>query len=164
MAQKVSLKFDLQIIDEDIDNNGNATVVERFRHEDIWTDGTSDSGQADRNYIVKSGTASSTPTDVDVAGAITRRVHGDTLTMADVALVYFHNKSTTTTIQVGGDAGALALFGAAADYEFVPPGGKIVRWTKISRWAVTASTGDILQIATASGTAEYDLAIVGRSA
>jgi hypothetical protein len=164
MPLTVSSKLELKITDVDVDSNGNGTLSERFVVNEEWTDGTSNTRQADLCYISKAATASSTPTDVDLAGALTRRVHGSTLTAVDLCGIYLRNKSATTTLRIGGDAASVPLFGAVGDFINIPPGTTFLWESALGGVTVTASTGDILQIDTASGTAEYDLAVWGRSA
>lgn len=164
MAQVVSSKFELKITDVDTDSNGNGTLSERLVVNEEWTDGTSNTRNADLCYVSKAATASSTPTDVDLAGALTRRVHGSTLTVVDLCGIVLRNKSTTTTLRIGGDAASAPLFGAVGDFINVPPGSLFVWESWLGGVTVTATSGDIVQIDTASGTAEYDLYVWGRSA
>jgi hypothetical protein len=126
-----------------------------------FASGTAD-GQIDRVYST-GGTASTTPTDIDVQGAIASLIGAGTVVLADVVGVVIRNTGATR-LRVGGDANALAMFNLAASFLFVEPGGFFATYMGPAGLASVAGTGDILQIDTASGTTTYQLEIVGRSA
>lgn len=78
----------------------------------------------------------------------------------DVALVAVVNRSTSSTITVGGGTNAVPNLSMV-----VKPGGTGLVYTTVDpAYSVTAGTGDILKVATDTGTATYDILIVGRSA
>ncbi len=114
-----------------------------------------------------SGSLASAAVDIDVAGGVTD-VFGTALTMAKVKCVVVINTSTTAGyfLEVGGDANALLLFGAAADFTIVHPGGFVCWYNpSLAGYAVTGGTGDILQISsvTAAQTVTYEVIIIGTS-
>jgi len=80
--------------------------------------------------------------------------------------IYVYNRSTTApdVLHVGGDANAVPLFGAVADYQIVGPGGVLLLVNPTDGWAVTATTGDIIEIANPGGNdIDCDVALLGRS-
>lgn len=160
VAGRVSASVDVL---ETADALGVGDGVGLYRHVlsqvvDIAT-GTSD-GQADRAYST-SGTASSTPTDIDLTGSLSSAL--GSANFVDIMTIMVKNTGSTTTLRVGGDANALPLFGAANDLILIPAGGCLL-WHAPAGVAVTAGTGDILQVDTASGTTTYQIVVVGRSA
>ncbi|KKN45138.1 hypothetical protein LCGC14_0685910 [marine sediment metagenome] len=115
-----------------------------------------------------SGSLASAAVDIDVAGGISDEF-GNVITMVKVKAFLVINTSTTAgyILEVGGDANAVPLFGAVADFTFVNPGGMVFWWDpSLAGYAVTGGTGDILQISsvTAAQTVTYDVVIIGTSA
>lgn len=53
---------------------------------------------------------------------------------------------------------------AAGDAVVVPPGGGFLWWAPVAGVAVTAGTGDLLDVVSASGSLTYDIALIGTSA
>lgn len=123
--------------------------------------------QADRVYYGRRA-ASTTPEDIDLAAGSLTDIYGNAITFARVKLIYIKNRSTTTAeiISVGGDAnGLVGWVGAAADFVNVRAGGVLLLFAPdATGYAVTAGTGDILQIVSASGTPSVDVLIIGCSA
>lgn len=160
VAGRITIAVDLM---ETADGLGVGDGIAQYRHAlsqvvDVAT-GTSD-GQMDRAYST-AGTASSTPTDIDLTGSLSSAL--GSANFVDVSLIMIKNTGSTTTLRIGGDANFLALFGAAADFLLLPAGGCIC-WYAPAGIGVTATTGDILQLDTASGTTTYQAVIGGRSA
>lgn len=130
-----------------------------------WPSGTTadhaDTIFADQRTIAASGTD-----DLDLAGSLTNSF-GAAATFADVRLILVAAALTNTNnVIVGGDANALLFGGAAAHTVTVRPGGLMLLAARdATAYAVTASTGDILQIANSSSGTEvvYDIVIVGAS-
>lgn len=121
-----------------------------------------DDGQINRVHSVTS-TISSTPTDIDLLGSLASEIAGGgTTSLVDLVGIILHNTGSVA-VQVGGDTNALAIFGAAADFITVQPGGLFV-WLAPAGVAPVASTGDILQLATASSTTTVKVVLLGRSA
>lgn len=126
-------------------------------------------GQVDALYSKRLTIADSgTPTDIDLAGALTDPF-GDTVTFAEAHVLYVRNNSTANLLSIGGDAAAVStLFGNANDIVKLRPGG----WICIAcgdadatGYAITGTTADVLQFAISAGTNETcDVIIAGRSA
>lgn len=110
-------------------------------------------------------TLSTSPTDIDLT-ALTSELDGSTDTIVEVTGIYIYNRSTTSgeDVQIGGDASAVGIFGAAADYAVLGPGGIFVWESPIFGVSVANSSTDILQLTAAAGTPAVDVVILGRSA
>lgn len=166
MAREASGRFSFALsVDERQTALGTGDVVGHANHTlnlaADWSSGTAD-GSVDRVWS-GAATASTTPTDVDVVGSLTSIIGAGTVGFADVVLVAIRNTGSTV-LRVGGDANALAMFGATNDLMLVQPGGMIAAYHGPAGLAAVAGTGDILQLDTASGTTTYQIVIVGRSA
>ena len=103
----------------------------------------------------------------DVAGGLTD-AYGNTLTFVKVKGLFIHNLSTTAgdTLTVGGDVNGLLIFGTAAHTHTIGPNGVLfISEPSLAGKAVTAGTGDILDVTEDAGNANtYDIAIWGTSA
>ena len=129
------------------------------------TNGQGDN-QGDLLWYDSRQVSSGVPEDLDLAGSLSD-LYGQTLTLVELVMLIIHNKSTTAAeqLQIGGDANAVPIFGATADYLLLGAGGFLVYTAPYDGTiTVTAGTGDILQVAAASGTIDYDIVVVGRSA
>lgn len=109
-------------------------------------------------------TASSTE-DLDLAGVLTN-AFGATLTFTKIkGIIIEASSANTNNVLVGGDANGLAGWvGNVNDLIVVRPGGIFAIYAPDSTgYAVTASTGDILQIAnSSSGTSvTYNIIVIG---
>ena len=130
--------------------------------------GTS-AGQVDAIYSKRLTIADSgTPTDIDLSGSLTDPF-GDTVTFAEVHLLFVRNNSTANILSVGGDAAAVStIFGNANDIVKVRPGGWVCLAcgsSDATGYAVTNTTADVLQFAISAGTNETcDVIVAGRSA
>lgn len=146
---------------------GTGSAIAQMAHaaavEALIASGTSE-GQMDRVHS-DAITVTTTPTDVDLAGSLSSEIGGGTTTFARVNLVYVRNKSPSGSgnVQIGGDTNALLIFGAAADFLILPPGGTFLWYSPVGV-AVTAGTGDILQLAASTGSVELEYIVGGRSA
>lgn len=125
-------------------------------------------GQVDAVYSKRiTVTDSSTPTDLDLAGSLTDPF-GDTVTFAELLLLFVRFNGASGVLSVGGDGSAAisTLTGATNDTIGVTAGGHIVLYSPTSTgYAVTATSADILQFAISTGTnATADVIILGRSA
>jgi hypothetical protein len=103
--------------------------------------------------------------DLDVAGGLTNAL-GTTLTFTKIkGIIIAASAANTNNVVVGGDTNALVNWvGAANDVINVRPGGIFcLTAPDATAYAVTASTGDVLQIAnSSSGTSvTYDIIIIG---
>lgn len=118
----------------------------------IWTD---------TRTITASGTD-----DIDLAGSLTN-AFGTTLTFTKIkGIIVSAAAANTNNVLVGGDATAALVnwVGNATDIITVQPGGTFAIYTPSSTgYAVTATTGDILQIANSAGSTSvtYDIVIIG---
>lgn len=124
--------------------------------------------QADRVFHDQRTLAPSTAEDLDLAGGGLTDKFGAALTFARVKAIMIKAAAANGgNIEFGGDANSVPIFGAAADFIRIPPGGVFV-WTApdATGVAVTAGTGDILQVNNANGGASgtYDIIVVGASA
>lgn len=124
--------------------------------------------QADKVYSDTRTIAASTTEDLDLAGGSLSDALGAALTFVKVrAILIIANEGNTNNLHVGGDANAVPIFGAAADFIVVKPGGLFL-WTAPDAAGVTVTpgTGDILQVANsgAGSTVTYRVVILGTSA
>ena len=126
-----------------------------------WPNGTSD-GQVDRVYSTN-GTATTTPTDIDLVGSLASIIGAGTVVLVDLVAVVIRNTGAGI-LRVGADPNAIPLFAAASHASNIPPGGCLAYYAGPAGLGLTAGTGDILQLDTASGSTTYQLVIVGRSA
>jgi hypothetical protein len=111
---------------------------------------------------------SGTPTDIDLAGALTDPF-GDAVVFAEVHMLFVRNNGTSNTMSVGGDAAAVStIFGNANDIAVIRPGGILLLKAgsaDATGYAITGTTADVLQFAISTGTnITADVIIAGRSA
>lgn len=111
---------------------------------------------------------SGSPDDLDLTGGLTS-VFGTPLSFARLKSVLVHNKSgTASAVLLVGDhptAAFAGCFGDAGDIVKVGPGGVLFLWNpSAAGYPVISGTADVLRIAAASGTIEYDVVLVGASA
>lgn len=141
------------------------TVPLKLSHQYIWPDGTT-ADKADRIFHDQRTIAASTTEDLDLAGVLVDPF-GATITFADVRLILIRAAlANTNNVIVGGDANALLFGGAAAHTVTVRPGGIFLLAARdATAYAVTAGTGDILQVANSgAGTSVvYDVVVIGAS-
>lgn len=112
------------------------------------TDGTA-ADQANNAYAATFNISASGTSDLDLAGGLTN-AFGSTLTFTAIKAIYIEADSTNSNdVIVGGDAsGFVGPFGAATHTVSVAPGGCLMLVNpSAAGWAVTAGTGDILQLA-----------------
>jgi hypothetical protein len=105
-----------------------------------------------------------TTEDIDLAASLTS-AFGTTLTFTKIKGLFIKNRSVATDaiLSVGGDTNSVPLFGATNDLIKIGPDGLLAWWNPAAAGiAVTAGTGDIIQIANAgAASADYDIVIVG---
>lgn len=129
-----------------------------------WTSGTT-ANTADLVYSLNDVGYTTTPVDYDLRGSLASKLDASAVVAVEVVCVIVKNESTTGDLHVGGDANSIPLFGAAADYLVVKPGGLLVLCSGADpAYATTAGTGDILQITASAGTVVGDVIVLGRSA
>lgn len=141
--------------------DGTTTLVHSLLYEKVLANGTSD-GQIDRIHS-ESLSVTTTPTDYDLSGSLTSDTGAGTTSFVDLTGIIITNDSSSGDLQVGGDAASIPLFGAAADYILIKPGGIFV-WYAPAGIAVTNTTADVLQIAASTGTVTGKMVLFGRSA
>lgn len=112
-------------------------------------------------YSDTASIASGTPLSLDLLGSLTSVLTGQTVSFVKLCGVIVKNKSTTSGqyLTLGGGSNALSGFSGKAD-----PSGVFVWFSPIDAMAPVAGTGDILQIASATGTISCDILLLGRSA
>jgi hypothetical protein len=122
-------------------------------------------GQFDRAFFDTRQTSGND--DLDLAGGLTD-AFGAAITFAEIVGLIIIAKSTNpANLLVGGGTNPwVAPWGASGDIIKVPPNGMLALFSHDASGlgAVVAGTGDILRIAAASGTVDYDIGIIGRSA
>ena len=121
----------------------------------------------DRVWSDLQSVANGAPDTWDLAGTLTSELSGATVTFVEVTGFWIRNKSTTTgeILEVGaGSNPLLNWIKATGDATKIGPGGVYLHTSPIDGFAVTAGTGDVLTITSASGTISYEIAIWGRSA
>lgn len=128
-----------------------------------WTSGTV-ADTADVVWSVNNVSYTTTPTDYDLKGSLTSKLDASAFRPSEVVCLIVKNESTTGNLLVGGDAAAVLFFSAANDVAVVPPGGLLIMCSGADpAYAVTATTADILQIASSAGTVVGDVIVLGRS-
>lgn len=138
-----------------------AAMTHRILYEKVLANGTSD-GSIDRVHS-EALSVTTSPTDYDLSGSLSSDIGAGTTSFVDLVGICITNDSSSGNLQVGGDAASIPLFGNVADYIVVPPGGCLF-WYAPGGIAVTNSTGDVLQIASSTGTVTGKMTIFGRSA
>lgn len=108
--------------------------------------------------------AASTTEDIDLAGGISD-VFGNVLTLTKLKGIFiFAHATNTNNLLIGGDAASIPLFGAVNDLIVIYPGSFFaVCNPNAAGYTVTASTGDVLQIANsgAGSVVNYDIILFG---
>lgn len=112
----------------------------------------------DRIYAA-ARTLSGSAEDLDLAGVLAD-VYGGTITAVRAKCIYIKNLSTTNNIVVGADGtNPWATLLNSTGTLTLPPGAWFVAATPdATGWAITAGTGDILQVAGTSGQS-YEIGI-----
>jgi hypothetical protein len=121
--------------------------------------------QADSVYSTTLSITTGATTDVDIKGTLLDAL-GTAFTPAKVKAIYiFSATANTTNLTLFGDANSVPILNTAATTATLLPGGIFLMvQPPLAGIAVTAATGDIIQIANAAGaTASVDLVIVGTS-
>lgn len=120
--------------------------------------GTS-SQQADSLYVARR-TASTGGDTLDLNGGGLLQPDQSSFSIVEICVMIIINRDSSINITVGGGSNAVVVVG-----DPIKPGGCRI-WAEKNDPAipVTASTGDILKVVSASGTPYYDVLIIGRSA
>lgn len=124
--------------------------------------------QADRVFSDTRTIAASTTEDLDLAGGSLTDALGTALTFAKIrALIIKASPLNTNNVVLFGDANSIPFLGTAATVMPIKPGGMLVLTAPdVAGIAVTAGTGDILQVANGgAGTpVTYEVIVIGTSA
>lgn len=132
-----------------------------------WANGTG-ADQANRLFHDTRTLSTGANEDLDLVGSLTDGL-GQTFSPARFKLLLIYNKpanTTNLTIKPGAANGIASPFGAAAHAVTIPPGGIfLVAAPAAAAFALTAGTGDLLNIANSAGaSADYDIVVIGASA
>lgn len=123
--------------------------------------------QVDKVWTDTRTIAASTTEDLDFAAGGLTDAFGDAMTIAELkVLIVCASSSNTNNVVVGGDAASIPFLSTAATTTSVKPGGCFVLTDPSAAGiAVTATTGDIIQVANsgAGTTVSYDIIVMGSS-
>lgn len=105
----------------------------------------------------------STTEDLDFAGGGLVDAFGVAVAPAKLRAVVIQNTSSTQVLTLFGDANSIPILNTAATTYTLQPGGVFVgAWPATAGIAVTAGTGDIIQVANAAGvSATYKIIVLG---
>ena len=121
--------------------------------------------QANQTWHDRRTLAQSATDSLDLVGAALSDAFGNAISMARLKFLLVINNSVASTLQVGGNANAVPLYGAAADYEILRPGGfKVWGGLDATGCVLTGGSGDILDITHGGEDAAdltYDIVILG---
>jgi hypothetical protein len=109
-----------------------------------WTDGAN----ANQAQVIweDSGTLNATTAaDIDLT-ALTSPLGTVALSVLKELYIELTTLDSGAVLQVGGDAASVPLFGAVADFLIVQAGGILLVTAPVDGYAVTGSTGDIVQL------------------
>lgn len=170
MARRANGRLRLEIdIKEEVDSLGVGDAIARMDHQVQLLfellNGTAD-GQIDR-VLSASGNATTTAIDFDLQGAITSPLNAQAITMTEVVGFFIQNTGVAGTdppLRVGGDPNGIPWAADKSDAALIPAGGCMFFYAGPAGIAVTAGTGDIIQIFTGSGDTDFKLIVFGRSA
>lgn len=128
--------------------------------------GTAAVGEANILFADTRTLSASANEDLDLAGVLTN-AFGATITAAEVvAMLFVAADGNTNSVQVKAAAsnGFTGPFLAAGDGVAIKPG-EWQLFTSESGWAVTAGTGDLINVANSAGGSgvSYDVVIIGRT-
>lgn len=146
---------------------GTASLPLDLHWSDRWRTGTG-ADQADLLFTDRRTIAASSNEDLDLAGALSD-AFGSTLTFARIkGLIVAAAAGNTNNVVVSRpSSNGVPIFSAASDAISVRPGG-VLAWfaPDATAVAVTAGTGDLINIANSSSgsTVTYDVVIIGASA
>lgn len=155
-----------EYLDSPENRGAGGPVVHTFERDIELTDGTT-SGKADLAWSDRRTLSGSGNEVLDLAGSLSDSF-GNTITFAEVVLVYVRNRESAdgNDLQVGPDstAGWEGLVADASDRITVAAGGFLL-WYDPNGQAVSGGSTDELYVEDVGGNgATYDVLIVGRSA
>lgn len=122
-------------------------------------------GQANVVWWDERSLSAATTEDIDLAGGGLVDAFGAAVAPAKLRAVIIKNNSTTQVLTLFGDANSVPVLNTAATTYTLQPGGVFVgAWPALAGIAVTAGTGDIIQVANAAGSAcPYTIIVIGTS-
>lgn len=124
--------------------------------------------QADRVFSDQRTLTASTTEDLDISGTSLLDAFGVAFSPVKVKLLIVCAASTNTNnVVILGDAASVLFLGTAATTAAIKPGGCITFFDpSLAAYTVTATTGDIIQVANggAGSSVVYDIVIIGVSA
>lgn len=138
-----------------------------FPGEITLADGTAAS-KADVIFSDQRTISASSNEDLDLSGSLTDAIGGSAV-FAKVKCIYIKAADANTNdvqVKPAASNGFTGPFADASDRIDIAPGGSLLISAPVSGWAVTAGTGDLLNVAnSSSGTGvTYDIVVVGTSA
>ncbi|MBN2204309.1 MAG: hypothetical protein JW767_04725 [Thermoleophilia bacterium] len=129
-----------------------------------FADGTG-AGQANTVWSDRRTIAASTTEDLDFSGGGLTDAFGTAIAPSKIrAIIVSASSGNTNNVVVGGDANSIPFLSAATTTVSIQPGGVFVFTAPATAGiAVTADTGDILQVANggADTTVTYDVVVLG---
>lgn len=170
MAQTFSGNLKLALTGSFNGDNDLSTVSQAINYSKSYsiTNGTS-ADQANMIFMDQRTLASSTAEDLDLAGGLTN-AFGTTITFTAIkGIIVSAAAENTNNVLIGGDLSAAFInwVGNSSDVIVVKPGGMFALVDPgAGGYAVTATTGDLLQVANSSSgsSVTYDIIIIGEVA
>lgn len=163
-----SVDLQLRVTEQGAADLGTPTMLHNLTYGVSLTSGTT-ANKADLVWSDERSVASGTPDDIDLAGSLSSAIGGSSLTLLKPTGICVWNKSTTSGqyLTVGADGTApfySGYLGGATHSRVVQPNGIDCWFSPIDAAAATATTADILQVASATGTVTYQIIVWARSA
>lgn len=165
------LKFSLDVSAKAVEREtgiGVGAVASQLIHQLTFGGEYANGTGASQSDVVFSGSASiSTATALDVRGALSSVLTGDSVSFVELTALVLKNNSSTAGqyVTVGAGSNPVAsLWAASGDAAIVGPGGLLVLTSPIDGYATVAGTGDVITLTPATGTISVDYILVGRSA
>ena len=123
-------------------------------------DGTG-SGQANQLWS-DTRTLVATSENLDLAGGLVD-AFGDTITFTKVKVLLVHNKATTTLhhLTLSGNFLTNQMMSGASVKLSLDPSSVLFLTSPIDGYAVTADTGDVLNVDAGANTITYDIVLIG---
>jgi hypothetical protein len=128
---------------------GNAHDIQSPTVSTTYTDGES-ANQAEGAWRKTYAPAASATTSIDFAGTAIQDAFGNNITAKVIKFLRVRNTGTVA-LTVGGNANAVPFFGAVGDFLNLPAGARFTFDSPTTGIAVTAGTGDILDVVNTSG-------------
>jgi hypothetical protein len=121
--------------------------------------------QANTVWSDRRSLGSSVTEDLDLAGGGLVDAFGVAFAPAKVrAILIYASPSNTVDLTLFGDANSVPILNTAATTYTLQPGGVfLAEFPATAGKAVTAGTGDIIQVANGAGSSSYDIIVIGTS-